>query len=118
MQNTDLLEPAKLYKLELKDKHHENVVNYFDELVKKANIDTEANNVTCSKLHKEQNSLEKEEKSLTKIGFFSFLVGFLFVAAMISLIAGILIINSKKMSLWKNYFQTLLHSLQPLLSIH
>lgn len=43
MNQTDLLEPSKLYRLELKDKHHERVEKFFDELVKKSGIDVSAN---------------------------------------------------------------------------
>ena len=32
MNQTDLLEPSKLYRLQLKDQHHERVEKFFDEL--------------------------------------------------------------------------------------
>ena len=41
----DLLEPELLYKRELKEKHHQNVVNLFDELVKQSQVDIESNKV-------------------------------------------------------------------------
>ena len=49
MANLDLLEPEQLYQSELKQKHHDNVVNFFDRLVKKAGTDVEANKLTCKK---------------------------------------------------------------------
>ena len=66
MQTTDLLEPAKLYEHELRDKHHSTVETFFDELTKKAGTDIEANRVTCKNLHKEETNLEKARKALEK----------------------------------------------------
>lgn len=88
MQNNDLLEPAKLYEYELKEKHNENVEKFFDELVKKSNIDVEANRVTCKNIHKEEASLEKLKNSLDKAnslkGLFIAMIVLGIIAALIS----------------------------------
>ena len=60
----DLLEPELLYKRELKDKHHQNVCDFFDELVKQSGVDVELNKATCSKIYSKQNEAKKLEKSL------------------------------------------------------
>ena len=67
MPNMDLLEPERLYVTELKQKHHDNVVNYFNELVKKSGVDTSANKITCDRFYKESANLEKLYKSLRKL---------------------------------------------------
>ncbi|NLC94623.1 MAG: hypothetical protein GX676_02900 [Bacilli bacterium] len=45
-----IYEPLMAYKNVLKDLHHKNAEEYFEELVKKANIDVEANRETCKKI--------------------------------------------------------------------
>ena len=67
MDKFDLLEPELLYTRELKDKHHENVVKYFDKLVEKSKIDVEANKSTCNKYYKECENLENLQKKLRKL---------------------------------------------------
>ena len=62
----DLLEPEHLYNYELKYKHHDNVVDYFTKLVKKAGTDKEANKLTCTKYYKECDNLAKLQKELRK----------------------------------------------------
>ena len=54
MQTNDLLEPELLYKRELKDKHHQSVVDLFDELVKKSGVNIEANQELCSRIYAKQ----------------------------------------------------------------
>lgn len=58
----ELLEPELLYKNELKDKHHENVVKYFDDLTKKSGVDIEQNKETCANYYKESAYLEALNK--------------------------------------------------------
>ena len=67
MPNMDLLEPERLYVTELKQKHHDNVVKYFNELVKKSAIDKSANKLTCDRFYKESANLEKLYKSSRKL---------------------------------------------------
>ena len=67
MANIDLLEPEHLYNYELKYKHHDNVVEYFANLVKKAGTDTEANKSTCTKYYEEKAKLDGLLKKLGKL---------------------------------------------------
>ncbi len=67
MDKFDLLEPELLYTRELKDKHHDTVVKYFDKLVEKSHIDVEANKATCKKYYKECENLENLQKKLRKL---------------------------------------------------
>ena len=77
MDTLDLLEPELLYTRELKQKHHDNVVNYFNKLVEKAKTDKDANKATCSKYYKECAKLEvlnKKSRNLNILkGLFIFL---------------------------------------------
>lgn len=77
MNQTDLLEPSKLYRLELKDKHHERVEKFFDELVKKSGIDVSANQATCKKLYAKQAEQEKANKKLNNLRWLAVLFGIL-----------------------------------------
>jgi len=73
----ELLEPERLYELELKDKHHDNVVKFFDDLTKKSGVDIDANKLTCNKYYKENSVLDELNKKARKLralkGFFLFL---------------------------------------------
>lgn len=62
----DLLEPELLYKRELKEKHHNNVVALFDELVKKSGVDTAANKALCEKIYAKKEEQKKFESKLNK----------------------------------------------------
>lgn len=77
MNQTDLLEPSKLYRLQLKDQHHERVEKFFDELVKKSGIDISANQATCKRLYAKQAEKEKLEKKLGNLAWLAFLFGIL-----------------------------------------
>lgn len=66
MEQNDLLEPELLYKRELKDKHHKNVTDLFDELVKQSGVDPEANKALCEKIYAKQSETKKVEISLGK----------------------------------------------------
>ena len=61
----DLLEPELLYKRELKEKHHQNVVNLFDELVKQSQVDVESNKALCTKIYSKQEEAKKVESKLS-----------------------------------------------------
>lgn len=95
MQSNDLLEPAKLYEHELKQKHHDTVEAFFDELTKKAGTDVEANRVTCKNLHKEEANLEKAKKALEKANGLKGLFVAMIVIGVIAAIASIAFLNSK-----------------------
>lgn len=58
----ELLEPEHLYNYELKYKHYDNVVDYFNKLVKKAGTDKEANKITCTRYYEENDNLAKLRK--------------------------------------------------------
>ena len=77
----ELLEPEHLYNYELKYKHHDNVVEYFANLVKKAGTNKEANKLTCTKYYEECDVLEKLRKEKenwhTLMIFFAFLCVFI-----------------------------------------
>ena len=62
----DLLEPEHLYNYELKYKHHDNVVDYFTKLVKKAGTNKEENKLTCTKYYEECDNLAKLRKEANK----------------------------------------------------
>ena len=66
MEQNDLLEPELLYKRELKEKHHKNVTDLFDELVKQSGVDPEANKALCEKIYAKQSETKKVEISLGK----------------------------------------------------
>ena len=56
----DILEPRKKYFQELEKTHLENVTAYFDDLVRQANVDANANKQTCQKIY----GVESEIKAL------------------------------------------------------
>ena len=98
MPNIDLLEPEHLYNYELKYKHHDNVVEYFAELVKKAGTDKEANKLTCTRYYEEKAVLEGLLKKLGKLKLLKILFIFL-----ILIIAGIFLL----IFVWKPKFKDL-----------
>ena len=60
----DLLEPELLYKRELKEKHHQNTVNLFDELVKQSEVNIDVNQALCEKIYAKREDVRKNEKKL------------------------------------------------------
>lgn len=86
MENEELLEPAKLYKNQLKDSHHEKVEKYFDNLTKTSGVDIAANKETCTRYYQKEAELNKLNK---KLGSRKALKIFLIVMAVIG---GLLII--------------------------
>ena len=68
MNNFDLLEPELLYTRELKEKHHNNVVSYFEKLVEKSKVNKDENKATCSKYYQECKHLEELQKKSGKLG--------------------------------------------------
>lgn len=70
MTNIDLLEPELLYKTELKEKHHNTVVDEIENLAKKGGLNQEENKLTCKKYYDTQAKLlklRKKERSLTAL---------------------------------------------------
>ena len=82
-------EPINEYKNLYKDLHEENATKYFDELVKKSNINVEENRQTIQKVNKKQNSIDKLNKSLGKNKIFRVASIVLAVLGIISFIVGI-----------------------------
>jgi len=66
MEINDLLEPSKLYKETVKPAHKENAEAFFDELVKKSNIDIEANRSTNKKISRVSNEIDTLGSSISK----------------------------------------------------
>lgn len=62
MAINDLLEPELLYTSELKQKHNDNVVSYFDNLVKISGVNPEENKKTCKAYYDACTDLEKLNK--------------------------------------------------------
>ena len=96
MANLDLLEPEHLYNYELKYKHHDNVVEYFTNLVKKAGTNKEANKATCTKYYEENDKLAQMRKELKKWNILKILFIFLCIV-----IAGIFLL----IFVWKPHFK-------------
>ncbi len=67
MPTQELLEPEHLYEAELKSKHHDNAVNFFEELTKKSHVDIGANNLTCKEYYKEKAVLDNLNKKARKL---------------------------------------------------
>ena len=83
--DTDLLEPRSAYQHIYKDKHHENTIKYFDDLVKKANTDIEGNRQTVKQYREVLKQLESLNGKLAgKKGLKTFLI----ILTVISFIAG------------------------------
>lgn len=62
----DLLNPRKAYELQLKEDHHKNASDFFDELAKKSNINIEENRVTVKNYYKAQKDLENSKSQREK----------------------------------------------------
>ena len=90
MIENDLLEPELLYKRELKDKHHQNTVDLFDELVKKSGVNTEENKLTCDKIYSKQAEVKRLSKKLSKMSGLKSLFTVLIVLGCISILFGII----------------------------
>lgn len=66
MENNDLLEPERLYKSQLKAKHNDGVIAFFDELTKESGVDVELNRVTVKEYRNACRKLEESKKALSK----------------------------------------------------
>lgn len=58
----DILEPRKKYNQQLAKEHLDNVTEYFEDLVRQANVDAALNKATCQKIY----ALESQIKALRK----------------------------------------------------
>ncbi|MCH5171264.1 MAG: hypothetical protein J1F31_00290 [Erysipelotrichales bacterium] len=77
----DLLEPRKTYARKLKDLHHKNSEDYFDELVKKSGINVEENKQTIKKLNsvnEERNKLKSQKNKFASLKVFLIVLIILF----------------------------------------
>ena len=90
MIENDLLEPELLYKRELKEKHHQNTVDLFDELVKKSGIDVEANKLTCEKIYSKQSELKRLNSKLNGANRLKNLFIVIMILGIISVLFGII----------------------------
>lgn len=83
----DLLDPRKVYSSQLKDAHHKNASEFFDELARKANINVEENRMTVKEYNKTQADLDKTKSNRSKKkalrGFLYFLAILFFVTAVL-----------------------------------
>ena len=94
----DITEPVKAYN-QIKDVHHQNVVDFFDELIKKSETNVEANKTTCAAYYKKLSDVETSNKQIKKIKRKKNFLIFLCVLCCITIIlipVGILIINHIK----------------------
>jgi len=89
----DILEPLKVYNSSIKDAHHKNAEEFFDEMVKKANIDIGANKATNDTRKEEvtnRDSLENKLKNAkSKKGWLIFLTIFLPIIGVVLLCVSI-----------------------------
>ena len=85
----DILEPRKKYNQQLARQHLDNVTEYFEDLVRQANVDVAANKATCQKIYTLESQIEALRKKEAKgKGLFALaLVGFF-----ILLFAGVIMI--------------------------
>ena len=85
----DILEPRKKYNQQLARQHLDNVTEYFEDLVRQANVDAAANKATCQKIYTLESQIEAlRKKEARGKGLFALaLVGFF-----ILLFAGVIMI--------------------------
>ena len=74
-----LLEPQQAYKKLYKNKHHENTVKYFDELVKKAGINIEENKKTVDKYKNINEEIKKLKKKRGWLKFWRVMCCIIFI---------------------------------------
>ena len=77
MIEQDLLEPSRLYKLELKQTHHERVCDYFERLTQKAGTDVGANKSTCDRYYAKKDTLKNLQDKLGNMVWLAILFGIL-----------------------------------------
>ncbi|MCQ2795727.1 MAG: hypothetical protein MJ213_00225 [Bacilli bacterium] len=63
----DITEPVKVYQ-QAKDMYHQNVLDFYDDLIKKSNTNLEANKSTCDEYYKKLTEIEAARKASSKKG--------------------------------------------------
>ncbi|MCQ2787133.1 MAG: hypothetical protein MJ199_01895, partial [Bacilli bacterium] len=63
----DITEPVKVYQ-QVKDMYHQNVLDFYDDLIKKSNTNLEANKSTCDEYYKKLTEIEAARKTSNKKG--------------------------------------------------
>lgn len=95
MESNDLLEPELLYKRELKEKHHQNTVNLFKELVEKSGVDKDANKILCDKIYAKQAEAKKFEARLSSSrGLRTLFIILIVLGAILSVVGVALLLNA------------------------
>ena len=95
MESNDLLEPELLYKRELKEKHHQNTINLFNELVEKSGVDKDANKVLCEKIYAKQAEAKKFEARLSSSrGLRTLFIILIVLGAILSVVGVALLLNA------------------------
>lgn len=87
MEKEELLEPLKMYNSKLKDAHHQNAIDFFNDLIKKSQLNENLNIETCNKYYKKCDEIEEVAKKLNSKkalkAFLIFLTIILFVVALV-----------------------------------
>ena len=96
----DLLEPVKTYNSQIKEAHKKNASDFFDDLVKKSNINVEENRNTVAEYKKAKEKAEKLKRDTNKVKslktFLVVLIVLLFVVAFIGFI--VVFTNTEKIN--------------------
>lgn len=66
IQETDILEPLKLYNLTIKDDHHANAIEYFNHLVETSGVSEEENEILVKKVNTKKATVTKYKKEVGK----------------------------------------------------
>lgn len=94
MQQNDLLEPLKVYKNVLKNLHHENSVKFFNELVKKANVNEDLNRETVKKHYAKLDEAKLLDKKLKNKKSIKNLIIFVAILFFIISVVGLILLVS------------------------
>jgi len=93
IMSDELLEPRSAYYKLYKDKYHQSVIDYFNDLVKKSGINIEENRSTVNGYYNEINNCNKLKKNKGKNtalkSFLTFMIIVSFIAATIFIVVGI-----------------------------
>jgi hypothetical protein len=86
-----IYEPLSQFKNVFKDKHRDNIEEYFNKLVEKSQVDINANKETVKQIRKLELNINNLRKRISKFGFLLVMLIFLIVA---SITAIIIVINN------------------------
>ena len=67
MEINDLLEPNKVYETQLMDAHHQNAIDWFEELTNTSEVNIDANRETCKNYYKTEKEINEIKKKITGI---------------------------------------------------